>query len=171
MSDTFVIADLHLGHKGMVEFVRADGSKLRPFETVEEHDNAIIGNWVRTVKPQDKVYVLGDVAFKPQALRLLERLPGDKVLIKGNHDTLQLSDYRKVFRDVRATHILDRVLLTHIPIHPGSLSRWAVNVHGHLHYQRVMLNDQIDPRYLCVSCEHINYTPLEWGEMKKLAGL
>ena len=165
--NTFLLADSHFGHLGVCKFLREDGTKLRPWETTEEMDEVMIENWNRVAGPKDKVYHLGDVVINRKALKTLSRLNGDKVLIKGNHDVFRLEEYTPYFRDIRAFGHFDGFALTHIPIHPDSLSRWSGNVHGHLHSNRVMFGDKIDPRYLCVSMEHINYTPLAWEDCKK----
>jgi len=95
------------------------------------------------------------------------RVNGEKVLIKGNHDIEKLSAYTPYFKDVRACHQLDKFILTHIPIHPQSLSRWKANIHGHLHSNKVMLDGVPDPRYICVSVEQINFTPISLETLKK----
>lgn len=158
--NTFLIADLHFGHQGMCVFTRDDGSKLRPWVNADEMDEALIENWNETVGVKDKVYVLGDVALNPKHLRTIWGCHGDKVLIKGNHDQAKLSQYAGYFRDVRAYWQLAGCLLSHIPIHPESLSRWHANIHGHTHYRRVLKDGQIDPRYFCVSVEQIDYRPI-----------
>ena len=100
---------------------------------------------------------------------LVGRMNGDKVLIKGNHDTLELNDYIHYFRDIRGFHQLDGMCLTHVPIHPDSLSRRKINVHGHLHANRVMtaFGARVDERYQNVSMEQLNdYTPISLEELK-----
>ena len=171
--NTFLIADTHFGHSGICEFLRADGvTKERPWDNVEEMDEALVANWNSVVGAKDKIYHLGDVVINRKALKTLERLNGEKVLIKGNHDLFRLEEYTPYFKDIRGSHKLDDYILTHIPIHPDSLARWtAGNIHGHLHSNRVMkyrVNnpDVIDPRYYCVSVEHINYTPIAFEELK-----
>ena len=108
------------------------------------------------------MYRLGDIAMSKKFLPILNQLNGTKILIKGNHDQEKLSVYQQYFKDVRASHQLDKMLLTHIPIHPESLSRWKANVHGHLHHRS--LND---PRYFGVSVEQINYTPISLEDIKR----
>jgi len=161
---TFLIADTHFGHPAIVRFTRPDGSKLRPWDNIQEHDEALIDNWNKVVGVNDKVYHLGDVGFKNATtlLYLLSRLNGTKVLIKGNHDVLKLSQYAQAFKDVRAYHKLDKFLLAHIPIHPDSLGRWGGQVHGHTH-----ANSLEDKRYLNVSCEQIGYTPIDFEEVRE----
>jgi calcineurin-like phosphoesterase family protein len=73
----FVTADTHFSHAKMCEFVNADGSKVRPWDDVEEMDEALVEQWNKTVGPKDKVYHLGDVAIQRKGLSLLNRLNGD----------------------------------------------------------------------------------------------
>ncbi len=172
MANTFVVSDTHWGHLGVTKFINEDGTKLRPWDNTEEMDEAMIKNWNSVVRPKDKVYHLGDVVINRKALKTLARLNGDCVLIKGNHDVFRLEEYTPYFRDIRGFGHFDGFALTHIPIHPDSLSRWTGNIHGHLHSNRVMIGRTemtkvVDPRYMCVSVEHINYTPISWEDCKK----
>jgi len=173
---TFVVSDPHFFHNGMCIFTRDDGSKLRPWSCKEEMTEALIKNHNEVVRPQDRVYFLGDLIMN-RRLELLEhfgRLNGDKVLIGGNHDLNNAREYLKYFRDVRGVHQFEQCVLTHIPIHPDSIERWKFNVHGHLHADEVRhptVPGQPDPRYICVSMEQpwMNYRPIEWTELMKLA--
>lgn len=36
MPDTFLIADTHFEHHGVTKFLKKDGTKLRPWDTIEE---------------------------------------------------------------------------------------------------------------------------------------
>lgn len=168
MSNIFLCSDLHLGHNNIITFKRDDGTPLRNFSTIEEHDEYIIEQHNKVVRPQDKVYFLGDVANK-KSIHKIGRMNGDKVLIKGNHDDLKPNDYLGYFRDIRGCHQFDGMLLTHIPVHTESLGRWGVNVHGHLHYRRVMagFGAKVDERYQNVSMECLDdYTPLSLEQLK-----
>ena len=173
MRPTFVIADLHMGDFDMCSLKKADGHPLRPFSSVEDHDETIIANWNKVVPKDARVYVLGDVAQKKSDIAKIGRLNGSrKILISGNHDIYPSSEYLKYFKDIRATHRLDNgILMSHIPVHPSTFGKaHKVNVHGHIHDKRVMdyfrVTPEIDPRYFCVSCEHINYTPMELGAIE-----
>jgi calcineurin-like phosphoesterase family protein len=145
----------------------ADGTKCRPWIDPDQMDEDMVELWNSTVSPKDKVYHLGDVVINRKALKLLHRLNGDQILIKGNHDIFRLEEYLPFFRDIRAYHMLDKYMLTHMPIHEESLGRYAGNIHGHLHNNRVMRNGKIDPRYLCVSVEHTDYKPINFEEVKR----
>lgn len=163
MSSTFLISDTHFGHWGVCKFLCGDGSKLRPWNTPEEMDEALIKNWNEVVKPKDKVYHLGDVVINRRAFKTLERLNGDKVLIKGNHDIFKLSDYTPYFRDIRGYHVMDKCILSHIPVHRSQSIRFRNNIHGHLHS-----NNLDDNWYFNVSVEQINYTPIAWENVRKI---
>lgn len=161
MPSVYLIADTHFGHKGVCKFLRPDGTKLRPWDCPEDMDRGMAESWNATVKPQDKVYVLGDVVINRKALALVPLLNGDKVLIKGNHDIFKPKDYFGIFRDIRGYHVMNGYLLSHIPVHPSSLERWNGNIHGHTHSGVVLdSTGKPDVRYLCVSAEHVDYRPM-----------
>jgi len=165
MPSVFLVSDTHFGHAGVCRFLREDGTKLRPWDNPDEMDEHMVKVWNETVKPTDKVYHLGDVVINRKALRILHRLNGDKVLIRGNHDIFKDDDYRPYFRELRAYHVMNGMILSHIPIHPESLGRFGANIHGHLHANRVKKDNGyggqvIDPRYHCVCVEQTDFRPI-----------
>ena len=161
-ANVFLTSDHHFGHTNILTFKRNDGTPLRPFTTIEEHDEVLIENWNKVVRPNDKVYHLGDVCFKFSVLQaIMPRLNGTKILIKGNHDGLKLSQYAQYFKDVRAYSILDKFVLSHVPLHPESVTRWKANIHGHTH-----ANCLDDPQYINVCVEQTNYTPINFEEIR-----
>lgn len=164
----FLISDTHFGHVKSCSFVDANGSKTRPWDTVEAMDEAMVERWNAVVKPQDTVYHLGDVAIPRQSLKILGRLNGRKALIRGNHDIFKLSDYTEFFYDIRGAFVNnDRFLFSHIPCHRGSVERYRGNIHGHLHTGRITLPDgTIDPLYYSVCVEHTNFAPIAWEVVK-----
>ena len=145
MKNIFFISDTHFGHENMLHFTNYDGTRMRPFDSIEELDELMIQNWNEMVKPGDKIYHLGDVFYrhsKPD--ELAKRLNGDKVLILGNHDRREARWYLKYFRDVRGTnHIDGNYLLSHFPVHSDSKGRFVRNLHGHIHAQTVMKSHPI----------------------------
>lgn len=164
---TWLYADPHFFHEGVCRFLRSDGSKLRPWDNAEEMSEQMIGWYNDVVDDGDRVYILGDVAMNRRALnKSLPRLKGRKVLVKGNHDIDKLSYYSQYFDDIRAYVCKKGFILSHIPIHPGSLSRWEVNIHGHLHSNTVG-----DDRYRCVSVEHTDFRPILLDKVLTEAGL
>jgi calcineurin-like phosphoesterase family protein len=164
MPAVFLVSDTHFGHAGVCRFLREDGTKLRPWDDPNEMDEEMVKRWNETVRPNDKVYHLGDVVINRKALKTLERLNGDKILIKGNHDIFKLTDYLPYFRDIRGYHVMNGMILSHIPVHESNLYRFGANIHGHLHSNRIMAETfgewGIDPRYFNVSVEQIDFRPI-----------
>lgn len=178
MVKTWLTADPHFGHAGVCRFLRADGTKLRPWDDVEEMDKAMVQLWNEHVNAEDRVYILGDLAMSKRGMdKVLPLLKGRLVLIKGNHDIFKLKDYTRYFDDIRAYHIVDGMIMSHIPIHEDSLARFGTNIHGHLHAGRVTKTipgplwhgdvKVLDERYFCVSVEHTGFAPITLDEVKK----
>ena len=162
MSKTWIWSDQHFGHeKTCTVFKRADGTPLRPFASAEEMNEVMIARNNERVSPNDRVYYLGDVVINRKFLKILDRLNGRKVLIKGNHDIFKIDDYAAYFDDIRAYHVLNGMIFSHVPVHPASLARFGCNVHGHLHANRVQIQGgRIDPNYYNVSVECTDFAPI-----------
>ena len=180
MPSVFLVSDTHFGHTGVCRFTRNDGvTKLRPWDSAEEMDEAMVKAWNERVKPTDKVYHLGDVVINRKALKIMSRLNGDKVLIRGNHDIFPDDEYRRYFRELRAYHVMNGMILSHIPLHSDSLGRFGVNIHGHLHSNRVKkatginatgeveYGDENDLRYHCVCVEQTDFKPILFEDVIK----
>lgn len=170
MPNLFFISDTHFGHANILNFARNDtGQKVRPgFADVSDMDETIIRNWNRVVRPQDHVYHLGDVAMKKQLLPIVKRLNGHKRLVFGNHDIFEYKEYAKVgFEKMMGMRVMDGIIFTHVPVHPSSLGRFKINVHGHLHNNPVRTEDGLeDRRYRSVCVEMVNYTPVSLDEIR-----
>lgn len=181
-SNIWLTSDWHFSHRGIVKFEK-NGKPVRPWDTIEEMDEALIERHNKVVKPNDRVYHLGDAVINRSALKQIGRLNGEKILIKGNHDVFRLNEYAPYFKDIRGVAELggkESFVLTHVPVHPRELApygRWKGNIHGHLHTERVMKevvdgswygrHTEIDPLYLCVSMEQIDFTPISFEDAKK----
>ena len=181
MPSVFLVSDTHFGHSGVCRFTESDGvTKIRPWTDPDEMDEEMIRRWNDCVRPNDKVYHLGDVVINRRALKTVGRLNGDKVLIRGNHDIFRDDEYRQYFRELRAYHVMNGMILSHIPLHEASMGRFGVNIHGHLHSARVkkargidaktgatLYSDEIDTRYHCVCVEQTDFTPILFEDVIK----
>ena len=158
MSEKFFISDTHFGHRGIIQYEAIN----RPFQTLEEHDEALIANWNNTVKPDDKVYHVGDFCLNRRSLSVAKQLNGRKLLIMGNHDMFRTEEYLEAgFERVCGALQFENLILTHIPVHTAQVEhRFFANVHGHLHSKKIP-----DWRYLNVSVENINLTPITLEEV------
>lgn len=173
MHKNYFISDPHFGHYKIITFEDNAGKLVRPFSSIEEHDNLIIENINKIVRPVDKLYILGDVVMYRRNFNILDRINTKKrILIRGNHDIFKLKDYLPYFKDVRAYKVMPKhgIIFSHCPIHPCQLEgRWKMNIHGHTHHNVIK-----DKRYFNICPENIGYEPLELDyilETKKNRGL
>lgn len=170
MIETWFTSDLHFGHKNILEYEK----EARPFDTLEQMHEVIIDNWNSKVRPNDVVYCLGDFAFGRSNIEYAKRCNGRKKLVMGNHDTYSASEYLNYFDKLYGVVFWERCVLSHVPVHPSCLGdRWLLNVHGHLHSNKIqksvevayenliiMEEDCDDKRYFNVSTEQNSLTPI-----------
>ena len=156
MSAVYFLSDCHLNHKNICKFREG-------FTSVEQHNALIKENYHKRVTKRDTVYFLGDVAFDKESLADVKTWAGaKKILICGNHDLDHhtMKDLVEVYDEVYSLRKYKEFWLSHAPIHPDEL-RGKVNIHGHTHYHNIA-----DDRYVNVSMEQINYTPIELHEIR-----
>lgn len=166
MSNVRFCADLHFGHKAI--------ALKRGFKDEFYHDEHIIEKWNSVVHKRDVTYILGDVTMEtPKWYFRLDQLNGRKKVLLGNHD--MMNHIPKLLKYVDKVGAMEKysqkgspkIFLTHCPIHPRELEyRVELNIHGHIHEHTVLLPDSTpDKRYICVSMEHIDYTPKLLNEL------
>lgn len=97
----YAIGDLHLS-----------GSVNKPMDIFgdkwEDHHLKIIQNWEKTVDKEDIVLIPGDISWAMTLdealvdLKLIQELPGQKVLTKGNHDYWwqSISQLNNLYKDM-----------------------------------------------------------------------
>ena len=99
----------------------------------------------------------------------------DEFMVRAWNERVRPTDKVYHFRELRAYHVMNGVILSHIPIHSESLGRFGVNIHGHLHANRVMLpgfngkiTDIVDTRYHNVSVEQLpDFAPILFEDVIK----
>lgn len=156
MQQIFITSDTHFHHENIIKYCD------RPFKSAEEMDEALVEKWNSVVRPQDKVYHLGDVYFpKRKDVKycdwFLSRLNGTKRLILGNHDNAKDQLLQKHFKEIYMWRYLKDLglLLTHVPVHSDSIpDKLNWNVHGHIHQKA-----SPSGRYKNACVELNNYTP------------
>lgn len=179
-------SDLHFGHRLVAD--------LRGFASTDEHDDLVGARWRRAVRPDDTVWVLGDLAVTGIRVRLADvlgriaDLPGTKHLILGNHDTAHPKHrdshrhqrtYLEVFDSVQvmARRRIEGadVMLSHYPYF-GDHSALDRDIqyrlrdagrwllHGHLHTTERVTG----PRQVHVGLDAWNLTPVPEFEIARL---
>lgn len=191
----FITSDLHLGHKAIIQYCN------RPFDFteqgIEESDDFLLAQYRDTVKENDMVIFLGNLTFKKnhkgqKMTEIITKLPGRKVLIKGNHDWYKDSFYRKSgFLSVNRYLIFGDYFLCHFPVTGkadfngrlmdeeyckfvkatrgfiGDKTGFCTRIiHGHTHTQRVDEDDGITRYNCCVDYKPNHYAPVEFTKVK-----
>lgn len=81
MGDTWLTSDQHFGHTNIIKYSN------RPFRDVPEMNAELVRRHNAIVKPDDTVYMLGDLSMNfNRAAEFVPQLNGRKHLIAGNHD-------------------------------------------------------------------------------------
>jgi len=170
MSHVYFIGDLHFGHSRIERF-------RTQFPSESVHRQYIMDTWTDRIRKRDIVWVMGDAAFTQEGLDSIHTLPGRKILVRGNHDTLPTEAYLSVFEEVHGIVCWKGLWLTHAPIHPTELYGRS-NVHGHCHrggpqevvsnlnsFRGVQLGQKAT--YFNTCAEHLPtpYTPIEYHTM------
>lgn len=177
----FVTSDLHFGHSKEFLFMN------RGFHSSLEHDLTLVSNWNSVVKPEDTVYVLGDVVMKHDTddndfeygISLLKQLNGNLHILQGNHDSAaKLERYR------RCPNVASAGLAAEHLYYPGSAryhfylthayTRWSrqlkpmktaiITLYGHTHQKEKFYTDSEfangHPYEYCVCLDAHNMYPV-----------
>lgn len=172
MSRTWYTSDPHFGHR-LVAGHRGFFNVEEP--DTEAHDEALVETWNSHVKPEDPVWILGDMSMRgPKAFGpYVERLNGTLHLIAGNHDEVHpmhrtsakvQPEWLRFFASVQASARRKfnghEVLLSHFPYNgegarpgPDRHVQWRLPdlsvplIHGHTHdaAQRLSFSQQGTP--------------------------
>lgn len=135
MSNIWFTADTHFGHANIIKPHMCD----RPFKDIQEHDEMLIANWNKCVRPNDAIYHLGDFSFDRKPQHVARRLLGRKYLIRGNHDHFKQSHLmHSYFEWVKDYHSLkinkQKFILFHYPIRNWHhCYKGAIHLFGHSH--------------------------------------
>lgn len=142
---TWVIGCTHFDDPNIVQYRRA-------FSSLEQMNEIIARSWESRVAPKDLVYILGDFAVK-RVRYWTDRLPGEKVLIVGNHDSTAAL-YTRGFVDVQQQLLVrlppktpfDRprqLFLCHYPfVSWPEKGNGCVHLHAHSHGQGLLPSRQ-----------------------------
>ena len=190
MNKVWMTGDNHWNHVNVIKYCN------RPFDTVEEMDEALINNWNSVVGKHDTVYHLGDMAFvKKQSdlENIISRLNGHIHWIFGNHDKSHVKkakgitwrgDYKEIkysFHDDNGEFKKYKIILSHFPMvtwdrcHSGS-----IHAHGHCHGSLQTMDEYVfnmtgerfkfpKPLRFDVGVDCWNYKPVNILEIIKLA--
>ncbi len=164
----FYISDLHFGHQSILSLCN------RPFQSVQEMNEALIKNWNQKVTNQDHIYIIGDLFYEienPETV--LSVLKGKKHLILGNHESRWYSEkYRSFFESVQSSlEIVDQnhaIFLCHYPMVSYPKQSRSYMIHGHIHndtlfdYWSILLKRE---RILNAGADINHFEPVTFNEL------
>lgn len=130
----YYIGDPHFYHHNIIRYDN------RPFKSVEEMNETIVSRWKERVKPEDTVYLIGDISWADDVHKnklIFDQLPGKKILINGNHDK-PMKNMRHYFEAVYDYKEINdngtRVCMFHYPIlFWNGQFRDSVHLYAHVH--------------------------------------
>lgn len=134
----YITSDLHFGHSNILKYC----PQTRPFNSVEEMDEALIRAWNSHVTDADTTFLLGDISYHgpEKTAEILNSLAGSKILVVGNHDNRNIKSeiFRSCFTEIHNYLELKRnkrhVVMFHFPIaNWNRMSHGSIHFHGHLH--------------------------------------
>lgn len=174
-SKVYFTSDTHFGHKNILQFCN------RPWESIEEMNEAIIENWNKTVKKNDIVFHLGDVQLgggNQLMDSIFPRLNGHIILIIGNHDPHNLKPRHIEMIDdchEQLTVVIDGItcVLTHCPSGiPGKDKYKQFNLHGHLHSIKDKPQEECSVKlyenHYDVGVDNNDFKPISFNEIKNI---
>lgn len=186
MSNIWFTSDPHYGHRNIIKYSHRPFlfDKQKGFVDqnldVNAMDEALIQNHNSVVKPQDRVYFLGDFAFykdQRKTIDVLRRLNGSKVLVCGNHDEYLSDDVLAMFSSVHdylEINVPDKdnsrgkqkIVLLHY-----SMNVWNKSHHSSWHlfgHSHGSLADNPNSLSFDVGVDSHNYTPISYDQVKMI---
>lgn len=171
------MSDAHWCHANVIKHDN------RPFDDVDEMNEALINNWNAKVKKTDIVFYLGDLSFNSgeKTRKIVERLNGVIHLILGNHDNekdlVKLNRFESI-SDYINLSVIDEdnprksqgIMMMHYPILSWDKSHhgdW--HLHGHCHQSLTKtMPEYYERKVLDMGCNGWDYSPVSYGEIKKI---
>jgi calcineurin-like phosphoesterase family protein len=154
----YFTSDTHFGHTKVIQYSN------RPFSNVEEMDESLITNWNNRVSKHDTIYHLGDFSFSRDPAKYFNRLNGNKILIRGNHDPKQTTcklPWSAIHNLYEFKYEGYNLVLCHYVMRVWNKSRYgAIQLYGHSHGTLAGTSQSTD-----VGVDCWNYAPVTLEEI------
>jgi len=158
----YYTSDLHFDHARIIEFCD------RPYSSVDEMNKKLKDNWNSRVKPEDHVYVLGDICMNEKGfIDHMNDLNGFKHIVRGNHDPKNIQN--KKLKNTHFTELIHtvrdgeaKIVLCHFPIMEwNGYYNGVYHFYGHVHNTRA----EFHPCAFEVGVDAHNYKPKTFYEI------
>lgn len=167
----YFITDTHFHHSNIIKYCN------RPFKNINEMNETIINNWNSIVTKDDTIYHLGDFCLSSddEIKSIFNKLNGNKILIRGNHDRKPVKFYEEIGFEVltHAPIILDeyKIMLSHVPLPDAKIKEGYINLHGHIHNKKISDDypkNYSENKHINLSVDVTNYKPISLEEINKI---
>jgi len=178
------IADIHVDHTNVLHLSN------RPFKTIQEMEQTIVANINKVVRPNDVLYLLGDVSLgkKESWENFLDNLVCKNViLVLGNHDRWASIPKDRILMAAEVIRLRAHgriLLLSHYPyrcswfryfwkrLHPSVTSKkrpkdtglWLL--HGHDHRKTPLCH--YHPKQISVGVDAHNFNPVSIDDIMRI---
>ena len=136
-----------------------------PYQSVS-NIRQLSDSYANDIQVDDVFIYLGDlcdpaVTDLNELKRLVQNIPGYKILVKGNHDTETDYFYRDIgFDEVCDVCVINQVAFSHFPL---KVEPDMINIHGHLHNEK--RSDVDDANHINAYREDYYKHPIEISEL------
>lgn len=136
-----------------------------PYQSVS-NIRQLSDSYANDIQVDDVFIYLGDlcdpaVTDLNELKRLVQNIPGYKILVKGNHDTETNYFYRDIgFDEVCDVCVINQVAFSHFPL---KVEPDMINIHGHLHTEK--RSDVDDANHINAYREDYYKHPVEISEL------
>ncbi len=170
-------SDPHLGHANIIKYCS------RPFENVDDMNDALVANYNHLIGAGDTVLWVGDCFFKGNSEKyqhILGKMNGRKLLIVGNHDQGDGAMSRMGFDLVMKEAVINingiTCRVSHYPYDgpQGMADKHAIRrpikhsgeilLHGHNHSKSKITG----PRSINIGVDAWDFCPALYGDVAKL---
>lgn len=157
----YFTADQHFGHKNIIKYCN------RPYKTVQEMDDDLIGRHNSIVKKTDVVIHAGDftLANKKIAPRYIKQLNGIHVFLNGSHDRWMKNKDKFIWEkkiEDKYVVVCHYAMLTWPRSHYGS---WQL--FGHSHGELTIHSSKLQ---YDIGVDNNNYYPVSFKTIREILG-
>lgn len=167
----YFTSDNHFYHENIIKLSK------RPFKNCDDMHSNLIKNWNDTVSNDDEVYIIGDFAYRGDALKvnhILEILNGKKYLVIGNHDKYLYHDEfnTNLYEWIKDYYILNYNKIKFVMFHYPILE-WAdyyknsIHIYGHVHNSNSERLNILGKKAYNVGVDVNNYRPVSIEDIIK----
>jgi len=170
----FICSDHHLDHERILVL-----GKGRPFDNINQMNEALITNHNAVVKPEDYVIMAGDFIFTNDTVRaekMVRRFNGHKTFVWGNHDKVLRGNNNFGFQskvhyteddiDDVVNKMSRKLCVFHYPMYSWNKQRrGAWQAYGHCHGSVVPIMDAMFPGTWDIGVDNNDFKPLSYEDL------